>query len=197
MSDSNSTATSSSASPIHQWAKRMGHGSVKGTRLRKVPGPTNCRDADLETATWEMVRLSPPSFTTGFLYSATMRFTSSKWLPLLGNPVALGSLCKDESGFWRPKPDGTIEVVISQSTAEEKVIKLQSELVGNASKVIGLMNLLQLSSRFHYGPMRILEDANKMTQDLKILDDDIDMRAGSLSGTILVYKRSDLKILDP
>ncbi|KAI5351989.1 hypothetical protein L3X38_004880 [Prunus dulcis] len=49
MSDSNSTATSSSASPIHQWAKRMGHGSVKGTRLRKVPGPTNCRDADLET----------------------------------------------------------------------------------------------------------------------------------------------------
>ncbi|KAG7010458.1 UPF0678 fatty acid-binding protein-like protein, partial [Cucurbita argyrosperma subsp. argyrosperma] len=51
-----------------------------------------------------------------------------------------------ESGYWRPKPDGTIEVVIAQSTglvevqkgtynAEEKVIMLQSEVVGNASKV--------------------------------------------------------------
>uniref|UniRef100_A0A803P3E0 THAP4-like heme-binding domain-containing protein n=1 Tax=Cannabis sativa TaxID=3483 RepID=A0A803P3E0_CANSA len=50
-----------------------------------------------------------------------------------------------ESGYWRPKSDGTIEVVIAQSTglvevqkgtydADQKVIKLQSELVGNASK---------------------------------------------------------------
>ncbi|BBH03091.1 MEI2-like protein 5 [Prunus dulcis] len=37
----------------------------------------------------------------------------------------------------------------------------------------------------------------QLHQDLKILDDDIDMRAGSLSGTIHVNKRSDLKILDP
>ncbi|KAI5355961.1 hypothetical protein L3X38_008856 [Prunus dulcis] len=37
----------------------------------------------------------------------------------------------------------------------------------------------------------------QLHQDLKILDDDIDMRAGSLSSTILVNKRSDLKILDP
>ncbi|BBG98416.1 MEI2-like protein 5 [Prunus dulcis] len=37
----------------------------------------------------------------------------------------------------------------------------------------------------------------QLHQNLKILDDDIDMRAGSLSGTIFVYKRSDLKILDP
>ncbi|BBH09938.1 AP2/B3-like transcriptional factor family protein, partial [Prunus dulcis] len=37
----------------------------------------------------------------------------------------------------------------------------------------------------------------QLHQDLKILDDDIDMRAGSLSGTILINKRSDLKILDP
>ncbi|BBH05721.1 MEI2-like protein 5 [Prunus dulcis] len=37
----------------------------------------------------------------------------------------------------------------------------------------------------------------QLRQDLKILDDDIDMRTGSLSGTILVNKRSDLKILDP
>ncbi|KAI4323308.1 hypothetical protein L6164_022923 [Bauhinia variegata] len=51
-----------------------------------------------------------------------------------------------ESGYWRPKPDGTIEVVIAQSTglvevqkgtynAQEKVVELQSETVGNASKV--------------------------------------------------------------
>nr|GEU91775.1 hypothetical protein [Tanacetum cinerariifolium] len=51
-----------------------------------------------------------------------------------------------ESGYWRPKPDGTIEVVIAQSTGlveiqkgtydpEKKEINLQSELVGNASKV--------------------------------------------------------------
>ncbi|BBH00990.1 MEI2-like protein 5 [Prunus dulcis] len=37
----------------------------------------------------------------------------------------------------------------------------------------------------------------QLHQDLKILDDDIDMRTGSLSGTIHVNKRSDLKILDP
>ncbi|KAK4744413.1 hypothetical protein SAY87_010725 [Trapa incisa] len=51
-----------------------------------------------------------------------------------------------ESGFWRLKPDGSVEVVIAQSTGlvevqkgthdhEDKVIRLQSELVGNASKV--------------------------------------------------------------
>ncbi|PKI54679.1 UPF0678 fatty acid-binding protein-like protein At1g79260 isoform X1 [Punica granatum] len=51
-----------------------------------------------------------------------------------------------ESGFWRLKPDGSVEVVIAQSTgvvevlkgthdAEGKVINLHSELVGNASKV--------------------------------------------------------------
>lgn len=51
-----------------------------------------------------------------------------------------------ESGYWRPKPDGTIEVVIAQSTGlvevqkgtfdmKEGVVKLKSELVGNASKV--------------------------------------------------------------
>lgn len=51
-----------------------------------------------------------------------------------------------ESGYWRPKPDGTIEVVIAQSTGivevqkgtyntQDKTIKLQSQLVGNASKV--------------------------------------------------------------
>ncbi|BBN67790.1 MEI2-like protein 5 [Prunus dulcis] len=37
----------------------------------------------------------------------------------------------------------------------------------------------------------------QLHQDQKILDDDNDMRTVSLSGTILVNKRSDLKILDP
>ncbi|KAA8523383.1 hypothetical protein F0562_009806 [Nyssa sinensis] len=60
-----------------------------------------------------------------------------------------------ESGYWRPKLDGTIEVVIAQSTglvevqkgtysAEEKVVKLQSELVGNASKVREITRVFKL-----------------------------------------------------
>lgn len=60
-----------------------------------------------------------------------------------------------ESGYWRPKPDGTLEVVIAQSTgivevqkgtydAEEKAIKLQSELVGNASKVKEISRIFKL-----------------------------------------------------
>ncbi|KAF4389045.1 hypothetical protein F8388_026774 [Cannabis sativa] len=60
-----------------------------------------------------------------------------------------------ESGYWRPKSDGTIEVVIAQSTglvevqkgtydADQKVIKLQSELVGNASKVKEIARVFEL-----------------------------------------------------
>uniref|UniRef100_A0A5B7BLF2 Putative Calycin-like protein n=1 Tax=Davidia involucrata TaxID=16924 RepID=A0A5B7BLF2_DAVIN len=60
-----------------------------------------------------------------------------------------------ESGYWRPKLDGTIEVVIAQSTgltelqkgtysAEEKVVKLQSALVGNASKVREITRVFKL-----------------------------------------------------
>lgn len=51
-----------------------------------------------------------------------------------------------ESGFFRPKPDGSIEVVIAQSSGlvevqkgaynvDKQTITLKSELVGNASKV--------------------------------------------------------------
>ncbi|VVA95841.1 unnamed protein product [Arabis nemorensis] len=51
-----------------------------------------------------------------------------------------------ESGYFRPKPDGSIEVVIAQSTGlvevqkgtynvDEQSIILKSDLVGNASKV--------------------------------------------------------------
>ncbi|WCJ28444.1 Peroxynitrite isomerase Rv2717c [Euphorbia peplus] len=67
-------------------------------------------------------------------------YTQKTWKLSSGEPM------HGESGYWRPKPDGTIEVVISQSTglvevqkgtydAQAKIIKLQSELVGNASKV--------------------------------------------------------------
>ncbi|XP_016901924.1 peroxynitrite isomerase Rv2717c isoform X2 [Cucumis melo] len=47
-----------------------------------------------------------------------------------------------ESGYWRPKPDGTIEK--GTFNAEEKVIKLQSELVGNASKVKEISRVFKL-----------------------------------------------------
>ncbi|RWR73039.1 UPF0678 fatty acid-binding protein-like protein isoform X1 [Cinnamomum micranthum f. kanehirae] len=60
--------------------------------------------------------------------------------------LASGEPMHAESGYWRPKNDGSIEVVIAQSTglvevqkgtydAGNKMVKLQSELVGNASKV--------------------------------------------------------------
>ncbi|GMP51730.1 hypothetical protein CsSME_00017853 [Camellia sinensis var. sinensis] len=60
-----------------------------------------------------------------------------------------------EAGYWRPKPDGTLEVVISQSTgllelqkgtynAQDKVVKLHSELVANASKVREISRVFKL-----------------------------------------------------
>nr|DAD25439.1 TPA_asm: hypothetical protein HUJ06_026903 [Nelumbo nucifera] len=63
--------------------------------------------------------------------------------------LASGEPMHAESGYWRPKPDGSIEVVIAQSTglvevqkgtfdAGKKVVTLHSELVGNASKVFKL-----------------------------------------------------------
>ncbi|WOG97964.1 hypothetical protein DCAR_0417305 [Daucus carota subsp. sativus] len=67
-------------------------------------------------------------------------YTQKTWKSNSGEPMHA------ESGYWRPKPDGSIEVVIAQSTglvevlkgtfdAEEKAVKLRSELVGNAAKV--------------------------------------------------------------
>ncbi|CAL0335125.1 unnamed protein product [Lupinus luteus] len=69
-----------------------------------------------------------------------IRYTQKTWKLSSGEPMHA------ESGYWRPKPDSTIEVVIAQSTGlvevqkgtystSEKVIQLQSEIVGNASKV--------------------------------------------------------------
>ncbi|KAG0489374.1 hypothetical protein HPP92_008185 [Vanilla planifolia] len=67
-------------------------------------------------------------------------YTQKTWKLASGEPMHA------ESGYWRPKPDGTIEVVIAQSTglvevqkgsydAENMIVTLHSELVGNASKV--------------------------------------------------------------
>ncbi|XP_042412293.1 UPF0678 fatty acid-binding protein-like protein At1g79260 [Zingiber officinale] len=92
-----------------------------------------------------------------FAYGEELLFShSGKPAPSLLQPViaysqktwklASGEPMHAESGYWRPKPDGSIEVVIAQSTGlvevqkgtydtESKAITLQSELVGNASKV--------------------------------------------------------------
>ncbi|XP_065851925.1 peroxynitrite isomerase Rv2717c [Euphorbia lathyris] len=88
---------------------------------------------------------------SSFKYGEQLQFS-----PISGKPVisytqktwklSSGEPMHGESGYWRPKPDGTIEVVISQSTAlvevqkgtydaQAKTINLHSELVGNASKV--------------------------------------------------------------
>ncbi|KAK8542560.1 hypothetical protein V6N12_015155 [Hibiscus sabdariffa] len=87
-----------------------------------------------------------------FRYGEELHFSH----PASGKPVIAyshktwkldsGMPMHSESGYWRPKPDASIEVVIAQSTglaevlkgtysAEDKVIKLQSEVVANASKV--------------------------------------------------------------
>uniref|UniRef100_A0A0E0JMF1 THAP4-like heme-binding domain-containing protein n=1 Tax=Oryza punctata TaxID=4537 RepID=A0A0E0JMF1_ORYPU len=76
-------------------------------------------------------------------------YTQRTWKPASGEPMHA------ESGYWRPRPDGSVEVVISQSTglaevqkgsfdAEKKTLTLQSELVGNASKVKQITRAFQL-----------------------------------------------------
>ncbi|KAK2422512.1 inositol-1,4,5-trisphosphate 5-phosphatase [Trifolium repens] len=68
-------------------------------------------------------------------------YTQKTWKLSSGEPM------HSESGYWHPKPNGTIEVVIAQSnglvevqkgrfSTEDNVIQLQSELVGYASKLI-------------------------------------------------------------
>ncbi|KAK3042685.1 hypothetical protein RJ639_000937 [Escallonia herrerae] len=105
--------------------------------------------------------LSPPSITarsSTFLTPATrsrdcyfLWWAVEKLKPVIAYSqktwkLSSGEPMHAETGYWRPKPDGTVEVVVAQSTglvevqkgtydAEEKVVKLRSELVGNASKV--------------------------------------------------------------
>ncbi|XP_020237522.1 UPF0678 fatty acid-binding protein-like protein At1g79260 [Cajanus cajan] len=95
-----------------------------------------------------------------FSYGEELHFSHSPNKPVIGYSqktwkLISGEPMHAESGYWRPKPDGTIEVVIAQSTglvevqkgtfsAEEKVIQLQSEMVGNASKVKEIRRCFQL-----------------------------------------------------
>ncbi|KAL8205587.1 hypothetical protein R6Q57_009138 [Mikania cordata] len=88
---------------------------------------------------------------SSFIYGEQLSFTHPGNKPVIAYSqktwkLNSGEPMHAESGYWRPKPDGTIEVVIAQSTglveiqkgtydAQKKVVKLQSELVGNASKV--------------------------------------------------------------
>ncbi|PPS16169.1 hypothetical protein GOBAR_AA04418 [Gossypium barbadense] len=86
-----------------------------------------------------------------FRYGEELHFSH----PASGKPVIAyshktwkldsGQPMHSESGYWRPKPDGSLEVVIAQSTglaevlkgtysAEDNVIKLHSQVVANASK---------------------------------------------------------------
>lgn len=77
-------------------------------------------------------------------------YTQKTWKLASGEPMHA------ESGYWRPKMDGSIEVIIAQSTglaevqkgtydAEKKIVKLQSELVGNASKVKEITRVFELN----------------------------------------------------
>ncbi|KAJ0099633.1 hypothetical protein Patl1_19763 [Pistacia atlantica] len=78
-----------------------------------------------------------------------LAYSQKTWKLSSGEPMHA------ETGYWRPKPDGSIEVVIAQSTglvevqkgtytAEDKTIKLKSELVGNASKVKEISRVFKL-----------------------------------------------------
>ncbi|KAK3025105.1 hypothetical protein RJ639_044345 [Escallonia herrerae] len=88
---------------------------------------------------------------SSFAYGEELHFSHSGNKPVIAYSqktwkLSSGEPMHAETGYWRPKPDGTVEVVVAQSTglvevqkgtydAEERVVKLQSELVGNASKV--------------------------------------------------------------
>lgn len=79
-----------------------------------------------------------------------MAYTQKTWKLASGEPMHA------ESGYWRPKLDGSIEVIIAQSTglaevqkgsfnAEGKSIVLESETVTNASKVKSISRSFKVS----------------------------------------------------
>ncbi|KAK4434733.1 UPF0678 fatty acid-binding protein-like protein [Sesamum alatum] len=86
-----------------------------------------------------------------FKYSEELQFSHAPNKPVIAYSsktwkLSSGEPMHSESGFWRPKLDGTIEVVVAQSTglvevqkgtydAEQRSVKLKSSLVGNATKV--------------------------------------------------------------
>ncbi|KAH1032385.1 hypothetical protein J1N35_044559 [Gossypium stocksii] len=103
-----------------------------------------------------------------FRYGEELHFSH----PASGKPVIAyshktwkldsGQPMHSESGYWRPKPDGSLEVVIAQSTglaevlngtysAEDNVIKLHSQVVANASKVREISRVYEMvNGDLHY-----------------------------------------------
>lgn len=98
---------------------------------------------------------------SAFQYGEEIRFWHS------GKPVmaymqktwklASGEPMHAESGYWKPKPDGSVEVVIAQSTGlaevqkgrfdvDKKTISLESETVSNASKVKEIMRSFKVNN---------------------------------------------------
>ncbi|KAG9439268.1 hypothetical protein H6P81_019433 [Aristolochia fimbriata] len=101
-----------------------------------------------------------------------MAYTSKTWKVASGEPMHA------ESGYWRPKNDGSIEVVISQSTglaevqkgtfnAETQVVKLQSELVGNASKVKQISRVFEMVNGELFYVVQMATNMNHLQPHLK------------------------------
>ncbi|KAG8635590.1 UPF0678 fatty acid-binding protein-like protein At1g79260 isoform X1 [Manihot esculenta] len=99
-------------------------------------------------------------------------YTQKTWKLSSGEPMHA------ESGYWRPKSDGSIEVVISQSTglvevqkgsynAPEKTIKLHSQVVGNASKVKEISRTFELVNGELCYLVQMATHLNSLTPHLK------------------------------
>ncbi|XP_020517680.1 UPF0678 fatty acid-binding protein-like protein At1g79260 isoform X2 [Amborella trichopoda] len=92
-----------------------------------------------------------PTISSSFHYGEELTFSHSGGKPVIAYAQKTWKLASQEnmhaeSGYWRPKVDGSIEAVIAQSTglvevqkgtydAEKKMVQLQSELIGNATKL--------------------------------------------------------------
>ncbi|KAJ3704425.1 hypothetical protein LUZ61_008130 [Rhynchospora tenuis] len=79
-------------------------------------------------------------------------YTQKTWKLESGEPMHA------ETGYWRLKSDGSVELVIAQSTglvevqkgsfdAERRTMELKSELVGNASKVKEIRRAFEVTDR--------------------------------------------------
>ncbi|CAO2183263.1 unnamed protein product [Urochloa humidicola] len=108
-------------------------------RVASPPSPPSA------TARRSSSRTTPPS-----AVQPVISYTQKTWKAASGEPMHA------ESGYWRPRPDGSVEVVIAQSTglaevqkgsydAENKTVTLQSELVCNASKVKQITRAFQVA----------------------------------------------------
>ncbi|KAF2302872.1 hypothetical protein GH714_009951 [Hevea brasiliensis] len=99
-------------------------------------------------------------------------YTQKTWKLSSGEPMHA------ESGYWRPKLDGSIELVISQSTglvevqkgsynAQEKTVKLHSQLVGNASKVKEISRVFEFANGELSYVVQMATHLNNLTPHLK------------------------------